>query len=241
MCSSDLSVQQLLAEGISKVLGHGVVVRGSGRTDAGVHAEGQVAAFTTSAWGHPSDRLVRAINGHLPRDISVLNCRRVVLGFDPIRQATGKRYRYTIRNSSVPDPLRYQYHWWIPRVLDVAGMVAGASKLIGTHDFKGFETLGSPRKTSVRTVRKLEVREVVRLGGRELWVEIEADGFLYNMVRNIAGALVEIGKGRFSPAWLETLLEGRERDSESQTAPARGLCLMRVDYPESVFLEEASS
>lgn len=231
-----LAIQQVLSERIAQVVGHSVSVQGSGRTDAGVHAQGQVASFSSEDWKHPPEKLVRAINQRLPQDISVLECREVVLGFDPIRNASAKTYRYTIRNSSVPDPLRYAYHWWIPRDLDVSAMQQGAQKLIGTLDFKAFETLGSTRKTSVRTVRRLDVTAVQAIAGREIQIEISADGFLYNMVRNITGALVEIGKGRFGPNWLDALIASKERDSESQTAPARGLCLMSVEYPESLFI-----
>ena len=232
-----LAIQQVLAEGIAKVLGHRVTIQGSGRTDAGVHAYGQVVAFSTPVWKHAANNLVRAINMHLPRDIAVLECRRVVDGFDPIRSAVSKTYRYTIRNSRVPEPLRYGYHWWIPRELDVQAMRLGACRLTGTLDFKAFETLGSNRKTSVRTVHKLEVISVDAIAGSEIVIEIQANGFLYNMVRNITGALVEIGKGRFGPEWLDELLEARVRVTHSQTAPARGLCLMSVEYPASIYID----
>jgi tRNA pseudouridine38-40 synthase len=102
------------------------------------------------------------------------------------------------------------------------------------------ETIGSTRKTSVRTVRALEIQAKPAFSGIEVQIEIEADGFLYNMVRNIAGALVEIGKGRFTPNWLDGVLASRQRDSESQTAPARGLCLVHVRYPESVFVDSGA-
>lgn len=231
-----LAIQQVLGDAVSKVVGHRVLVQGSGRTDAGVHAIGQVAAFTTRAWEADAGRLVQAINGFLPRDIVVWESRRVVPEFDPIRNAIGKRYRYCIRTSRVPDPMRHLYHWWIPRSLDIDAMRAAAARLVGTHDFKAFQTLGSVRKTTTRTVRNLELYEQHALAGQEWVLEIEADGFLYNMVRNIVGALVEVGKGRFSAAWISEVLASRERDSDSQTAPSRGLCLVRVDYPRSVFL-----
>jgi len=230
-----LAIQQVLSECIADVVGHPITLHGSGRTDAGVHAEGQIAAFCTGNWKHPAKKLVRAINQRLPRDISVLDSYRMVSGFDPIRNAISKTYRYTIRNSSVPDPLRHAYHWWIPRELDVEAMRAGACRLVGTLDFKAFESLGSNRKTSVRTVRKLQVNPIPSLAGREIQIEIQADGFLYNMVRNITGALVEIGKGRFGPIWLDAMIQSKKRDPESQTAPARGLCLMCVEYPDSVY------
>ncbi|MFO0014880.1 MAG: tRNA pseudouridine(38-40) synthase TruA [Planctomycetota bacterium] len=233
-----LAVQQVLSDAVSKVVGHSVQVQGSGRTDAGVHAIGQVASFTTSAWEPHASRLVQAINGHLPRDIVVIESRAVVSDFDPIRNATGKRYRYCIRTSRVPDPLRHQYQWWLPRSLDLDAMREGATTLLGTHDFKSFQTLGSIRKSTTRTVRSVDLSEQQALAGKELILEIEADGFLYNMARNIVGALVDVGRGRFSPSWIRNVLESRTRNSDSQTAPARGLYLVRVDYPPGVYLDQ---
>jgi tRNA pseudouridine38-40 synthase len=235
-----LAIQQVVSDAVSKVVGHPVQVQGSGRTDAGVHAIGQVASFTTETWTISADRMALAINGYLPRDIVVLESRRVVLGFDPIRSAIGKRYRYCIRTSRVPDPLRHAHHWWIPRPLDVDAMRAGAIHLLGTHDFKAFQTLGSARKTTTRTVSNLEFFQQPALAGIEWNVEIEADGFLYNMARNIVGALVQVGRRRFSPHWIRELLDSRERGTESQTAPARGLCLVRVDYPDSIYIDSDS-
>lgn len=235
-----LAIQQVLADAIRKVVGHPVLVQGSGRTDAGVHATGQVASFLANAWEPDASRLVQAINGYLPRDIVVLDSRRVVLHFDPIRNAISKRYRYSIRLSRVPDPMRHVHHWWIPRALDLPAMQAAALSLIGTHDFKAFQTLGSVRKTTTRTVRSIDFYEQDALAGKELIVEIEADGFLYNMVRNIVGALVDIGRGRFSPTWIGEVLASRVRSTESQTAPARGLCLIRVDYPDNVFIDSSA-
>ncbi len=233
-----LAIQQVLSEAIGRVVGHEVQVRGSGRTDAGVHAIGQVCAFSSSVWQPPASRLVRAINTHLPRDISVVDSRAVVEGFDPIRRATRKRYRYRFRTSRVPDPLNNAFHWWIPRRLDHEAMRLGAARLVGTHDFKAFESLGSRRITSVRTVYTSEVCVHEVMAGREITLEIEANGFLYNMVRNIAGALVAIGRGRFAPEWLDGVLGSRARNIESQTAPARGLCLMNVDYPQELFVTD---
>ncbi|MFN9605791.1 MAG: tRNA pseudouridine(38-40) synthase TruA [Planctomycetota bacterium] len=235
-----LAIQQVVSDAVSKVVGHPVQVQGSGRTDAGVHAIGQVAAFSTETWRVDAWRMAQAIIGYLPRDIVVLASRRVVLGFDPIRRAIGKQYRYCIRTSRVPDPMRHTYHWWIPRPLDVAAMRAGAIHLLGTHDFKAFQTLGSVRKTTTRTVSRLEFFERPALAGIEWDIEIEADGFLYNMARNIVGALVQVGRRRFSPQWIRDKLASRERGTESQTAPARGLCLERVDYPDSIYIDAES-
>lgn len=234
-----LAIQQVVTDAVSKVVGHPVRLMGSGRTDAGVHAIGQVAAFSTETWRPTSLRMAQAINGFLPRDISVLNSRRVVNGFDPIRNAISKRYRYTLRISRVPDPIYHRNHWWLTKPLDLEAMRAGADILLGTHDFVSFQTLGSIRKSTTRTLGEVSIIERPSFEGTEVIFELEADGFLYNMARNIVGALVEVGRGRFSPHWIQEILDARERRSESQTAPARGLCLLQVDYPATVFLDES--
>ena len=238
-----LAIQQVLADAIHQVVHHTCIVNGSGRTDAGVHAIGQVASFRSPTWKLPASRLIQAINRHLPRNICVVDCKNAIPGFDPIRHATTKRYRYTLRSSRIPDPLQYPFHWWIPKDLDIGEMQAAAKLLLGTHDFKAFESLGSPRKSSVRTIYAIDIYQRpfpigLQNTGVEICIEIEADGFLYNMVRNIAGALVEIGKTRFSPLWIETTLKSAERSSVSQTAPARGLCLLQVKYPSNLFLPD---
>lgn len=230
------AIQEIVTKAVSSATGEQVSIMGSGRTDAGVHAMGQVAGFSVSNWRAPAVRLIPAINRFLPRSIVVRDCREAISRFDPIRSAKGKRYRYSIRTSKVPDPMHHLYHWWHPRPLNIDWMNEAAKFLIGTHDFKSFETLGSPRKTSVRTVRELVISSRPAMNGHDVHIEIEADGFLYNMVRNIAGALSEVGIGRFSPRWIAEVLEKRVRDSSSQTAPALGLCLMHVEYPESLFL-----
>lgn len=232
------AIQQVVSDAVSKIVGHAVHVQGSGRTDAGVHAIGQVASFSTTVWRPPAERLVQAINGFLPRDIVVISSRRVVPDFDPIRNAIGKRYRYCIRTSRVPDPLTHTHHWWLTHPLDLEAMRSGARALLGHHDFKAFQTLGSIRKTTTRTIRSIDIHEQDAMAGMEVIVEIEADGFLYNMARNIVGALTEIGKGRFHSTWIREVLESRQRAPSGQTAPARGLCLLRVDYPDSLFEDE---
>jgi tRNA pseudouridine38-40 synthase len=230
------SIQQHLMVAIEKATGEKVHVQGSGRTDSGVHATGQVASIHLKAWRAAPERLVLAINRYLPRSIVVRSAREVVEGFDAIRNAKSKRYRYSIWNARVSDPLYERLHWWFTRPLDVEAMQLGASMLLGTHDFKAFETLGSPRKTSIRTIYDLPVKAQPYLDGHTIAIEIEADGFLYNMVRNIVGALCEVGAGRFSPHWMKTVLESKVRDSSSQTAPGHGLCLIEVRYPDRCFL-----
>ncbi len=238
---NSVTIQQLLIDALRQATGERAHVQGSGRTDAGVHAVGQIGAFALEHWRAPAQRLVPAINRHLPASIVVRDCRDVVLGFDPIRDAVGKRYRYTIRNARVGDCMQRRFHWWLPRKLAVEPMQSAAKYLIGTHDFKSFESIGSVRKTSVRTVRELTVRSAPAIDGVDIVIEIEADGFLYNMVRNITGALVDVGSERFAPRRMQLVLDARVRDTTSQTAPARGLCLDSVQYPPHMFLSDRGS
>jgi len=233
-----ITIQQRLIEAIEKATTERIHIQGSGRTDSGVHAIGQVGAFVLKNWKHPAERLVYAINRFLPRDIVIRQCREMVLAFDPIRDARSKRYRYAIRNASMPDVMSHRFHWWIPRLLDHDAMREGAVFLTGMHDFKAFETPGSPRKTTTRTVYALDVKSVPTMDGLDICIEVEADGFLYNMVRNIVGALRDVGADRFGPRWIHSALESRERRQTDLTAPARGLCLMQVNYLQNLFLDE---
>ena len=133
--------------------------------------------------------------------------------------------------------MSHLYHWWIPKPLDVSEMQVAAKCLIGTHDFKSFESLGSPRKSTTRTVYELSIDSKDSMDGLDLWIEIEADGFLYNMVRNIVGALWSVGTGRYGPRWVESFLEMKERTTSSYTAPPHGLCLLKVVYPEQLYID----
>lgn len=231
-----IAVQQRLEEAVERAFGYRTPVVGSGRTDAGVHALAQIAKLSLNDWPHSPEKIVPALNTRLPRDIVVRKVVETRLDFDPVRNAIGKRYRYTIRSAPHPDPFAGRYHWYFPRPIDVALMQEAAQTLIGCHDFEAFQSLGSPRVTTVRTVRELALKESLAMEGMDLEWEIEADGFLYNMVRNIIGSLVEVGTGRYSPRWIRDVLESRDRGRAGQTAPPQGLCLMRVDYPEACFL-----
>jgi tRNA pseudouridine38-40 synthase len=230
------TIQQIVAESVAKATSEQAHVQGSGRTDSGVHAIGQVGSIVLQNWNVGADKLVPAINRFMPRDVVIRSCSEMVYPFDPIRQAISKRYRYTIRNSRVPDPMMNRHHWWIPKELNIDKMRAGATCLLGTHDFKSFETIGSPRRSSTRTVYAIDIETKSALDGTELWIEIEADGFLYNMVRNIVGALWTIGSDRFGERWMQTLLGMKARDTTQYTAPPQGLCLMQVNYPASAYL-----
>jgi tRNA pseudouridine38-40 synthase len=236
-----VSVQQRMEEAVEKAFGIKTPVVASGRTDSGVHAVGQVVRLALPNWPHSSDKLAPALNTRLPRDIAVRSARETRVDFDPVRNAVGKRYRYTLRAASSPDPMNYRFHWHFPRPLDLANMKIAAEELVGCLDFAAFQSAGSPRATTVRTIRELSIQNQPALEGDEIWIEIEADGFLYNMVRNIVGSLIEIGTGRFGPRWILDVLASKDRGRAGQTAPPQGLCLLHVDYPDACFEVEQAS
>lgn len=225
-----LSVQRQIETAIHQIIGEEVRVAGSGRTDAGVHAFGQVASFSTNRWNAPADRWVRAFNCFLPKDIVVRRAEEAALRFHAIRDSVGKLYRYTIRNSRVVDPHLAHLQWCVHRTLDVEAMRAAAQRLVGTHDFASLQGQGSPRYNTVRTIHTLEIQATDVWEGRVIEINVSANGFLYNMVRNIVGTLVEVGHGKHPPEWIDELLARRDRSSAGQTAPAAGLCLMEVLY-----------
>ena len=220
------TVQQRIEEAAADVLRQKVVVFGAGRTDAGVHATGQVANLYTPNFSVPLRGLRRAMNSRLPRDIVVVSADRVPDGFHASRSARGKTYRYRIHVSPVrPVELSGQvYHYW--RSLDVERMRAAGGRLIGTHDFVGFATSADQRDNTVRTVWRCDVAQT----GPDVIVTVRGDGFLYNMVRNIVGTLIEIGRGRWGPDRIDTVLSTLDRRQAGPTAPPDGLTLVCVHY-----------
>ncbi len=230
------TVQGSLAEAIGRVSGEDLLPTGASRTDAGVHALDQVVAFSTQSPHEPAVWL-RALNAWLPPDITVTACDLAPEGFDPISAARSKRYRYRVHDA-VPKPiLSRQLVWrWRSR-LDVEAMMAAAPALVGEHDFTSFETTPSTRRSKVRTIHSLLVRRTAAPGagpGGEVWIEVEGNGFLYNMVRIIAGSLVMVGAGRRSPAWLAEALAAKSRPAAGPTAPPQGLCLVSISLaPDS--------
>ena len=221
------TVQQCVEEAAARVVGHPVVVFGAGRTDAGVHAEGQVANFYTTNLAIPTHGLRRAMNSALPRDIAIRSAVEVADDFHASRSAVGKTYRYRIYVAPQrPVTLAgLVYHYWRP--LDIEPMRDAARRLAGTHDFVGFATSAEKRESTVRTIYRCDVAQT----GREVHVTVHGDGFLYNMVRNIAGTLIEIGRGRFGPEQIDKVLASRDRRDAGPTAPPDGLYLLCVHYP----------
>jgi tRNA pseudouridine38-40 synthase len=219
------TVQSILA----RIAGEPVKLVGSGRTDAGVHALGQVASFETSS-RHACEVFFRALNAELPDDITVLLVEEAQAGFHARGSARRKRYRYVIHDSGVHDVFARRHCWQLPYALDEGAMQRSAQVLLGTHDFSSFETAGSERESSVRTVFGLDLSRPIADRPFELHLEIEADGFLYNMVRAIAGTLVLVGRGARSEQWVGEVLEARNRSAAGPTAPPQGLFLLWVRY-----------
>ncbi len=220
------TVQGALGDAIEKVCGTRAPVTGAGRTDAGVHAEAQVASVRLHTRLAP-DELLRALNAVLPGDLVVLDLERVPDGFDARRDARSKRYRYAIWNGAQRSASRARTSHAVPVPLDVEAMRAAARALAGTHDFACFRSTGSGVRSTERTLHRVDVRGAP---GEEIAIEIEGTGFLRHMVRAIAGTLIEIGLGKRDPGSIPTLLAGRERGAAGPTAPARGLTLVQVDY-----------
>ncbi len=202
-----------------------VRVNASGRTDTGVHAIGQVVNFHTES-NLAAPVFVRGLNAHLPDDVVVREAEEVPADFDANRHAVRKLYRYAIHDGDVPDLFMRRYAHHSRYRLDAAAMRRAAEALRGTHDFRCFETEWPNRASSVRTILHLSVNRF----GDWLWLDVEADGFLYNMVRAIAGTLINVGRGYWPETQVAQIVEAGERALAGPTAPACGLFLMRVTY-----------
>ena len=224
------SVQQRIEEALHALVGERVVVQGSGRTDTGVHALGQVAHFHADT-PLEDDRLRHALNATLPESIRIRRAETCAPDFHARFDAIGKRYLYLVATSRFQPPFAREFLHWTYEPLDLAAMRTSARLLEGKHDFRAFGNTGSPRKTTVRTLRSLRILAHQRGFG----VVVEADGFLYNMVRTLVGTLIEVGRGRFGPEQVRAALATGVRTLAGPTAPACGLYLLRVRYPGSVF------
>ena len=223
------SVQQVLEAALQKVTGESIRVTAAGRTDAGVHALGQVAGFSTAAEIAP-DAFCRALNANLPDDVLVLSVAEAPQGFHATRDALRKRYRYVIQDDKPTDLFSRRYAWQLRHRLDEQLMAEAAQALVGRHDFASFQGAGSPRKGTVRNVSELSVRRETGQGSERIVIEIEADGFLYNMVRNIVGTLEAVGAGKQPVSWIADVLAAADRRVAGATAPPHGLFLVSVEY-----------
>ncbi len=221
------SVQETLAGAIAAITGERTLPEGAGRTDAGVHALGQVACFRTAS-RIPAERFADALNAVLPRNVAVTASAEAAAGFHPRKHATGKHYRYTVLNRPYRSALLAGRAWHVPATLDLSAMRRAAADLLGTHDFRSFCASGHSVKTYVRTIRRAEWTEEPDSG--LLRFDIEGSGFLYNMVRIVVGTLVEIGRGKRPDTDIRMLLAAGDRRRAGITAPAGGLCMMAVRY-----------
>lgn len=219
------SVQARIEAALAQVFGEKIRVYGAGRTDAGVHALGQVASARLPR-AFEAAELKRALNALLPPDIAVLDAAEAPADFDPRRAARSRLYEYRVLNRPCRSAFEYRYAWFVPKPLDLAAMNAAAGRFIGEHDFAAFRTLGSDEKTTVRRVYASEWRA----DGTLLTYRVEATAFLRHMVRTMAAVMVEVGRGRLEPGQVSELLLSRDRALAPAAAPACGLFLLAVRY-----------
>jgi len=219
------TVQEELESTLTTLLGHPVSIKAAGRTDRGVHAEGQVVSFWTNC-PIPVERLPIVLNRLLPPDIVAKGAKEVRPEFHPRFDATSRIYRYLIDNRPVPSALLRRYAWHIPEPLDVKAMKAAAQYLVGTHDFVSFHASGSDLGSTVREMKRI----VISKRNGIIAITMEANAFLYHMARIIVGTLVEIGLGKRHHEEMKDILLARDRSAAGKTAPPHGLCLMQVRY-----------
>ena len=231
------TIQALVETALQPLEGRAVTVHGAGRTDAGVHALGQVASVRLT---HPigADALLRALNANLPAAVRVLQVEEAADRFHARFDARGKVYRYRLATAPVAHPLDLRYAWHLPQPLDLGAMQAAGALLEGRHDFAAFQAAGGAATAS--TVRSISLLRIALErppdwrgasgGGGIIGIEVRGDGFLRHMVRVIVGTLVEVGRGRCAAGSVADVLATRDRASAGPTAPARGLFLVRVDY-----------
>ena len=219
------TVQQVLEETIGRLTGVVPSTNASGRTDAGVHALGQVVHFYTAS-RHAPEVFVKALNATLPADVRIKGAWEVAQSFHATLDAKAKLYRYVIDNGPIADPFQTRHAWHVYQALDVAAMHTAAQALKGRHDFHSFETHWPNRTSSVRTITHVAVNRM----NDSVWIDVEADGFLYNMVRSITGTLVEVGKGKWPISKVAEVIAAEDRREAGPTAPPQGLFLVRVRY-----------
>ncbi|MBO4902244.1 MAG: tRNA pseudouridine(38-40) synthase TruA [Lachnospiraceae bacterium] len=219
------TIEGVLNRELSRLLNEDIRVIGASRTDAGVHAEGAVCVFDTES-RIPPEKFSYALNVTLPPDIRIRKSEEVPADFHPRRCECRKTYAYRIWHDAFPMPTKERYTYWIYTKLDVDRMRKGASYLVGRHDFASFCSTHTQTQTTVRTIYYLSVLEE----GKEITILVCGDGFLYNMVRIIAGTLIEIGQGKREPESVKDMLMALDRSASGPTAPAQGLCLMEYEF-----------
>lgn len=223
--SNASSIQQLIEDKLSTIVNHKVILCGSGRTDAGVHALGQVANFQTSSELKP-DMIKRALNSMLPQDIVVRNSEEVDEKFHARYRARSRVYQYFIWNDRTPSPFFRKFSWFVASRLDLEKMQEAGSLLIGRHDFSSFQGADRMETRAVRDMVRLDIKKIGKLSV----FTIEANSFLKHMVRNIVGTLVEVGKGKMNLDGFKKVIEAKDRTKAGPAAPAHGLFLREVKY-----------
>jgi len=230
-----VTVQGRIEDALKTVLGEAIETTGAGRTDAGVHALGQVMSFEFGAPLEPT--LVRSLNALTGEGIVVTGMRSVPQGFSARHSAIAREYRYRIVPGPVPPLFLAPYSWWVKGSLDLSAMRQAAMALIGEHDFKSFCVASSAEgKPTCRRLDVVEISPETVLGEHSIVVRITGNAFLHSMVRAIAGSLVEVGTGKRPASWMAEALDARDRSAAGQTAPPQGLTLWQVTYPEECWL-----
>lgn len=219
------TIQEEIEKAAKRLLGKKVSLTGASRTDSGVHAKAQVANFRTDS-SLPLNNIKNGLNSLLPRRISIVSAEEAALKFHSRFDSKGKLYKYSIVNRKSRSPLLERYAAYFSYDLNIPAMRKAGRYLIGKKDFRSFQASDKKEKGSVRVVKKIKI--ILRYPLIEIYVQ--ADGFLYNMARNIAGTLMEVGRGRFKPKTVKEILEKKHRPSAGHTAPAKGLCLEKVFY-----------
>ncbi len=222
----DITIQGEIEKALSAMTGEKLTLIGSGRTDAGVHALGQVANFPCNTTLSP-EIFQKGLNSLIPEGIVIKACEQVQDKFHARFDAKSKTYHYRILNRSLPAAIGRQYAWFLRKKLNTDAMNTAISHIIGSHDFKAFEGTGSPRSHTTRNVMRADLNPT----DKDLWIfEIKADGFLRFMVRNIVGTLVDVGLGRITPKDFKKILDSKDRNTAGATAPPHGLFLIKVEY-----------
>lgn len=219
------TIEGELNRALSELIGKDISVIGASRTDAGVHGLCNLAVFD-SDMNIPADKYAYALNTKLPEDIRIRKSMQVEEDFHPRKRKTSKTYRYAIDCEEFPNPLKTRYSYFTYEKLDIDLMSQGAKHLIGEHDFTSFCSVASTAQSSIRTVYDIRVTE----NGSDIFIDVTGGGFLYNMVRIIAGTLMEVGRGKIAPDDVKNILESCDRTKAGPTAPACGLTLMNIDW-----------
>lgn len=221
-----MTIEEILNREISRLTGEEIRIIGASRTDSGVHALGNVAVFDTES-KIPPERMAYAVNQRMPKDIVVVHSEEVPCDWHPrYQKEITKTYEYHIYNSEMPNPLKRRYSTFVSFPMDINRMKRGAAYLVGEHDFASFCNVRTNASDTIRTVYDIHIIAE----GPDITIRVRGNGFLYNMVRIIAGTLIRVGRGFYTPERIKDILDAKERTADGVTAPPNGLVLVRIDY-----------